>query len=540
MNVAVEVPPARPALRSAFAALPVLAKINLGLLALFVAVVTTLLWPHWRNEPDLSHGFLMLPLFFLLLRESRSGPQRFPAAGPATATAVAALLGLGLVAVVVSGFYAAALDWSHALVAFTLTGALVFLLAAGLVAFSTDRTRLVPLNWIALVAVGLWLLSAPIPPGSYTRLTIGLQLALTETVIRTLHLLGIAAVRHGNIIELGAATIGVEDACSGIRSLIACIYAGFFFSAMLVRRPRHRCVIIVLAPLLAVATNFARSLTLTLLANAGIDIAGGWHDLTGFAVLGITAALLGGLALVLDRHEPAARAAFPAPASPARFPFTQLLLAGGLAGVAALGVFFFSNTRPSVRANLPAPDLAAILPASVDGWRVDTARDLYQFSDTLQTDHLAQRTYLRQRPAGLEQITIYLAYWRAGQAPVSLVAMHTPDACAPGAGWIPVDNPPAHESLPLPSRTLPSAESRLFTKNGFPQYVWFWHLYDGRPIGHLDPRSAAALLKIAWHYGFTHDGDQLFVRVSSNLPWSDIAREPLLTDFFNRIRPLGL
>jgi len=52
--------------------------------------------------------------------------------------------------------------------------------------------------------------------------------------------------------------------------------------------------------------------------------------------------------------------------------------------------------------------------------------------------------------------------------------------------------------------------------------------------------SPAQLLRLAWHYGFRHDGDQLFVRVSSNRSWDDISREPVLATLFARLQPLGL
>jgi hypothetical protein len=171
---------------------------------------------------------------------------------------------------------------------------------------------------------------------------------------------------------------------------------------------------------------------------------------------------------------------------------------------------------------------------------VRTATDLYQFSATLQTDHLLQRTYLRNTPQGVEQITVYLAYWRAGQAPVSLVASHTPDACWPGSGWELVSGSSGQAQLNVTDRKLAPAEVRLFLAGKFPQYVWFWHLYDGRPIAFRDPYSAKALLQIALHYGFSHEGDQLFVRVSSNRPWSDFSHEPLLAETFRNLQALGL
>ncbi len=538
-------------LRRWLAGAPLVARLNLLSLAVLVVAVTVLLWPNWRDNADLSHGYFMLPVFIYLLHESRAGSPRWLPAGGWSVVAVGALLGVGVVALGASGLYAAALGWSHALIAFTLTFAAVCFLAAGLVSFGTEQARLFPVNWTSIVALGLWLLSAPIPPGSYTRLTLGLQLMVTENVLRTLHLLGVAAVRHGNIIDLATATVGVEEACSGVRSLLSCVFAGLVFSAALVHRPRSRALLICLAAPLALVMNFLRSLTLTLLANAGVDIAGPWHDATGFAVLGLTAVLLGALALVLERHELRASPiapAVPEPAAPAR-PLRpaaaapslhQVLIAVGLTVAAFVIALFVQQTRPFVRPGTPVPNLAAVLPAHVSGWEVRTSTDLYQFSSTLKTKFLAQRTYIRATPQGVEQITIYLAYWRAGQASVSLVASHTPDACWPGSGWVLEPRTQTQEELTVGGRHLAPAEARLFRAGDFPQYVWFWHLYDGRPIAFQDPYSASALLKIALKYGFRREGDQLFVRISSNRPWRDFDHEPLIAEVFQRLQFLGL
>ncbi len=536
-----------PAPASALRSLPWLARFNLLLLAAATASLTALLWPHWRENPDLSHGFFVPVIFLVLLHEARSGTPRYLPSSLLTHGVAGSLLVLGLLSLCASGLYAAAVGWSHAVVACTFALAFVLLAGAALITFSRQTVRLIPFNWSACVALGLWLLSTPIPPGSYTRLTMGLQMMVTEAVLQSLHLLGIAAERHGNIIELATTTVGVEDACSGVRSLISCVFAGFFFSATLVRRTWARGLLIALAAPVAIAMNFVRSLTLTLLANRNIDISGTWHDATGFAVLGVTAAFLGGLALLLERplktQSPKPKTQNPEPKSqnpnPARLR-AHLPLAASLTLAGALVVFFFANTRPSPRQNLPAPDLATILPAEAPGWHVDTSQSIYQFTETLRTHHLAQRTYLRRTAAGVEQLTIYLAYWPAGQAPVSLVASHTPDACWPGSGWISAPTPHLRETLSLPTRTLAEAEARFFRNGEIPQHVWFWHLYDGRPILHQNPYSALQLLSTALRYGFTHDGDQLFVRISSNQPWSSLAAEPLLAEVFDRLKPLGL
>ncbi len=544
-----------------FTRLPLAAKLSVLLLAALTAALGLLLWPHWRQNPDLSHGYFMPVIFLLLLRESRTGTLRFLGTDrspridhPAQSrrggsvewvalTSQLACLTVGLLALAAGGLYAASLGWSHDLVGFTLTFAFVLFLAAGLLVFSSASNRFIPFNWSAVTAIALWLLCAPIPPGTYSRLTLGLQLMVTENVLRSLHLLGIAAVRHGNILELGSASVGIEEACSGVRSLISCVFAGLLFSASLVRRPWSRVLLIGLSAPLALVMNFIRSLTLTLLANSGVKIEGFWHDLTGFAVLGVTAALLVGLALLLERKtggQPSAVGAQPPAQTSTARPLSARLLVSGLALAAVLVLFFYANTRPALHRDAPVPDLAAILPPAAEGWQVETARDLYQFSGVLHTDHLAQRTYTRMTDHGPEQIILYLAYWRPGQASVSLVSSHTPDACWPGSGWaaVPVADPRVIHTVG--HRRLAEAESRSFLSGDFPQNVWYWHLYDGRPITQQGTSSPAALLRLAWQYGFRHDGDQLFVRVSSNRPWADLAHEPVLETFFARLQPLGL
>jgi exosortase len=511
----------------------------LALAGLLTAALSALLWPQWRHNPDLSHGLFMPVIFVLLVYESRRrGPGRYLPETPLVKTLrVLAVLG-GLALVTLGGLFAAAVGWSHALVDFVLAAALAALLFAALLWLASDTVRRVPFNWTSLVAVALWPLSAPIPPGTYQRLTLSLQLWVTQAVVHGLHLLGIPATTMGNVIELAHTQVGVEEACSGVRSLISCLVAGFFFSATLVRRPWARALLIAISAPLAVAMNLLRSLTLTLFANAGVDIVGFWHDLTGFAVLGGTALILGGLALWLeDERVPAAP---PQPASSSAGSGGWGVPAG-LAAAALLAAFFAFNTHGATRTNAVAPDLERILPVNAPGWQVITTGDLYRFSATLETDRLVQRTYVRNAPSGPPlQVTVYLAYWAAGQVPVSAVSAHTPEACWPGSGWTARPQPVAPSPFRAGDRVLPAPEYRLFASADYPQHVWYWHLYDGRPIAQIDPRSPRALLALALRYGFRTAGDQLFVRISSNQPWEALQDDPLVIEVLSRLRPFGL
>lgn len=513
-------------------------------LTLFTAAFVGRLWPEWTSNPDLSHGIFAPVIFALLLWEgARTGTARWLPHSPALGIAAFVVTACGVVLFGAAGLLAATLGWAHALVSFVLAAALAVGWTGALLLLSSERVRALPFNWTVLTGIGLWLLASPLPDGTYRRLMLALQHSVTSGVLESLHLLGIPAQQMGNVIELANTSVGVEEACSGIRSLISCVYAGFFFAAWLVRSPVCRAVLIVTAPILAIAMNFMRSLALTLMANAGIDITGFWHDATGYGILGLTALALAGLASLFS--SPVAEGAENPSARPATDAVPRLWLAGLTAPFAialALAVFLSGYGRSSgpVEPRTAAVSPEKLIPDSAPGWHVETSRDLYRFSDVLRTRQLAERSFFRRTPDGVTQITLYIAHWAPGEASVSMVASHTPDACWPGGGWSVgrVDDP--QTKLQVAGHTLPVAEHRFFTQGNLPQHVWFWHVYDDRVINYQDPYSVPALFQIAWRHGFQRDGHQYFVRFSSNQPWEKIAHEPLVQEIFARLAAIGL
>ena len=513
-----------------------------GLLGL-VASMSGLLWPQWRDNPDLAHGFVA-PLFFLLLisESRRRGPWRWLPNSQGLTVGVTAAVVLGFALFALAGLVAASLAWSHALVLFLLAIALSSFLLAGLLILAEANVRVLPFNWVSLTAIFLWVLVTPLPPGTYTRLTLALQSGVTASVMGTLHLLGIAARQHGNVIELARTTVGVEDACSGIRSLLSCLFVGFFLAAWLGREPKRRWALIVSAPLLALAMNFLRSIILTLLANSGVAIGGAWHDVTGYAILGVTTAVLLGLALHWEISTPSAPPA-PDPSSRGRSPRLPLVIfATGFVATIALAGFYFANARPPLKLGRAGPDLTTFLPSKFAGWDVAPAHDLAPFADILGTKNLLERTYVRSAGNGrFHQFSVYIAYWAPGQASVSRVAIHTPDACWPGAGWTVQSAGATRQNLLSPALKTVAAEQRLFKNSeGLAQHVWFWHVYDGRVIDYRETYALSALVKTALQYGFRRQGEQFFVRFASDQAWGQLAQEPLVREILAQLSAGGL
>ena len=104
--------------------------------------------------------------------------------------------------------------------------------------------------------------------------------------VEVLNLLGIPALGHGNVIEISAGLVGVEDACSGIRSFQACLMIGLFLGAYHRLRVSRRLALVAGGFLLAILFNLGRTILLVAIASwKGIPAIAEWHDPAGVTIL---------------------------------------------------------------------------------------------------------------------------------------------------------------------------------------------------------------------------------------------------------------
>lgn len=149
------------------------------------------------------------------------------------------------------------------------------------------RVRLVALF---LFPVLVWLVSAPMVSVVETQVNLALLRKVVTVVSFVFDLLGLPIEQQGNVLVLPTGNVGVEDACSGIRSLTACLFAGSFLSAVFLDRLWKKVALVGAAMVFAFLTNLARGLFLTGWAyRFGPEaIDGVVHDVAGYAVLGLT------------------------------------------------------------------------------------------------------------------------------------------------------------------------------------------------------------------------------------------------------------
>ena len=103
----------------------------------------------------------------------------------------------------------------------------------------------------------LVLMIAP-PTFLYTRLTLSLQLLASRVGELGLEALGYSVIREGNIMELAGTKLSVEEACSGIRSLLAIIFMCVVYNYFFVQGKLVRFGILILAVPIAVLGNVGR------------------------------------------------------------------------------------------------------------------------------------------------------------------------------------------------------------------------------------------------------------------------------------------
>lgn len=150
------------------------------------------------------------------------------------------------------------------------------------------------LTGLFLFPVLIWLIAAPLLPDIEMALQLFMLNKVVGIVSTITDFMALPITRVGNLLTFPGGEVGVTEACSGINSFTACVFAGTFLAATFLSRMTRKVALIVLAVLMAFGMNVVRSLFLTLWAyHYGPDaIEGTVHDIAGYAVLGVVSVLL--------------------------------------------------------------------------------------------------------------------------------------------------------------------------------------------------------------------------------------------------------
>jgi len=256
----------------------------------------------WSSNPDLQFGYIVLLLcayVFFEAWEKRPPPE--PGHRPALALV---LVGTGMATLFATQLYQAAYGLTPASMSGLGLGALLVVTANLSFVFGTAGLRRFGFPF------GFLLISLPIPSVIQVPLVSSLQSFIATLNVETLNLAGIPAYRVGSLIQLQNGTVGVDEACSGIRSLQSSLMATLFIGYLSLRSNLLRSLLLAGGVFTALAGNFIRSLYLSYTASArGLASVGEVHDAAGWSILAFTAVGVALLAWYFARVEKAAYSA---------------------------------------------------------------------------------------------------------------------------------------------------------------------------------------------------------------------------------------
>jgi exosortase len=237
----------------------------------------------WMTSSDFSHGPVIPVIAAALMRARRERWRAAPSRPfPAGLVLLGAALAQYLVGVAAAEFY------------LQRTSVVPFLLGWVLTVHGPARTR------VALFPIVFLSFMIPVPALLWTAWAVPLQLLATRAAAAVLDVVGVDAVRTGNILHLPGCTLEIAQACSGLRSLVALsavavlLADGSLLSPGGPTRPAGRAALALAAVPVAIVANALRvSATAVAVARTGPDAAHGWrHEATGLAAFAIALGLL--------------------------------------------------------------------------------------------------------------------------------------------------------------------------------------------------------------------------------------------------------
>jgi exosortase len=108
----------------------------------------------------------------------------------------------------------------------------------------------------------------------------------TGATVELLGMAGTPALQHGNVIEISTGMVGIDEACSGVRSVQATLMMTLFFGAFYQLSWKRRLKLIGIGFALALICNLGRTFFLaSVAARDGLPAMEKWHDPAGVTIL---------------------------------------------------------------------------------------------------------------------------------------------------------------------------------------------------------------------------------------------------------------
>ncbi len=292
-------------------------------------------------------------------------------------------------------------------------------------------------------------------------------------------ILNIPALQHGNVIQISNGLVGVDEACSGVRSLQTTLFASLFLGELYRLSVVKRFLLTMGSLLLALLANLGRTVFLVWsAARNGLPRMHDQHDTAGMVALVATLAAIFAVAWWIRPRE----AEFPAPrtsprnarALPGAVLVTALLW---MVAVEAATEWWYRAHETRMVENLR---WTIQWPTHLDGFAEipldDTVHSMLRYT--------AGRE-VAWRDEAANQWMLFLFRWPPGRNSAQLAHTHTPDICLRGVGYT-LDGDVGMETVEAGGLKLPFRQS-VFKRPGEPALYVFYCLWEERGSTASDP-----------------------------------------------------
>jgi exosortase len=379
----------------------------------------------WDINPQYSYGYVVPLLGAMLVW--RRWPER-PGSLPGTSL-LAGIVAGGLVALLLPLAVIGEanpewrmLYWAHGILVLGLSFCLLY--------------RAGGWSWVAFFAppLAFMLIAIPWPMEWEQAIIQNLMRLVAALTIQVAGWLGIPAVQHGNLIEVATGVVGINEACSGIRSLQSGLMLSLFLGEMYRLSALRRNILVAASLLCVLLANVARTTFLTwAAANQGLKRMEAWHDTAGLLVMIIVLPSLFTLAhwfrpKVTEPTVPSSGIRPVLPALPRWVGVSVLLWL--VVSFGATEAWYRSHERQLITSQR----WSVVWPVRNPGFRKTVVPE-----ESLSILRCSQSDAAAWKDEEDDQWSAFLLRWNAGKNSAQLAKGHRPDICFPAAGATPID-----------------------------------------------------------------------------------------------------
>ena len=340
-------------------------------------------------------------------------------------------------------------------------------------------------------------IAVPWPTALETPVIQGLMRIVAHVAAETAMLLGTPAQVEGNLIRVSNGLVGVNEACSGIRSLQTSLMIGLLFGEVKRLSLLRRLALVVCAIVIALLANFLRAVFLVLVAaTENVSEVSRWHDIAGYSIIALVFVATLAIAYLLGRNKgDNSVMAGVSPAKmqvqPTRLPlqFSAWYVLPALSwllfveiGTAAWYRFHERNLISGIRWNVRWPEQTP----NFRKLKIDN-----EIRAVLRFDEGDAAAWTIGSPVNATEpntvsCSLFVFRWNPGKNSALLANLHRPDVCLPASGWKQVADHgvrsyPISDSVELPFRHF---EFQRASQSSAPQTAHaFYCLSEDRASG---------------------------------------------------------